>query len=772
MDERIAQYWQLEKKKADQEENRKHLQSDLTVAGAGIAGICAAIAAAREGLSVILVNDRSVLGGNASSEIGVSINGASHLGLNASIYARETGIVEEIRLRMLRYNEGGGYSRLALMDAVLFDMIYEEKNITLLLNTWIYGCEKENGKILCCFGRHGINNQLYELKSSFYIDATGNGVLAYEAGASFRMGREGREEFGERKAPIKADAMTMGNTFYFETEDCGKEVKYIPPAFAREVSCAEFLKNINKPGNHRALSVKGAHWSFEYGGQEDCIKDSEDVDKELRRLVFGIWDYIKNSGKYPEAKNYVLKRVYTRSGMRESRRFIGDYILTENDIEEKRNFPDSVCVGGWPMDVHTPFGIYDPGPATEFIPVTGLYNIPFRCLYSKDVDNLLLAGRDASFTHIALGSTRVMATCGSMGQAAGIAVKCCKDFDVLPGKLGEKYMGELQERLAGTDQTICGHEEHSLSEKGFTAQASCSKQFENSEVNGKAILDRVYGLALMLETEHIDRLELWVENCSGEDTCLSYEILEGIHKETFLPQRQVKKGTQLVKAGHCGWLPLEVDAGKGEDGKLYLALGKNPDLAVGMTRQSLPGAVTLRLYPKSACQECNHDSVPLNPESGYLYLDHRYNHEENLAFRNVVPRQQVFSPKMLLNPYTRPYGMPNLWIGKGSYPWFLTLKADKPVLAGKLSIIFDTDLTKEPLPALPGCLVKDFDVKVQFEEGSLEIKIRDNYKRQVIIPLTQDPGSAKGKENGVTQIELTILESYGEAAGIYSVNLW
>ena len=127
---------------------------------------------------------------------------------------------------------------------------------------------------------------------------------------------------------------------------------------------------------------------------------------------------------------------------------------------------------------------------------------------------------------------------------------------------------------------------------------------------------------------------------------------------------------------------------------------------------------------------------------------------------------------MLLNPYTRPYGMPNLWIGEGSYPWYLTLKADKPVMAGMLSIIFDTDLTKEPLPELPGCLVKDFDVKVQFEEGSLEIKIRDNYKRQVILPLTQDPGAAKGKDNGVTQIELTILESYGEAAGIYSVNLW
>lgn len=753
----------------------RRLCSDVTVAGAGLAGICAAVAAAREGLSVILVNDRSVPGGNASSEIGISINGASHLGLNPAIYAREGGLAEEIRMRMLEYNRGGGYDRAALTDAVLFDMIYQEAGITLLLNTGIYECEKEGNRITLCRGRHSISNLVYEMESKFYIDATGNGELAYQAGASFRMGREGRAEYGEQKAPISADAYTMGNTFYFETRDCGHEVTYTPPAFAGKVEEMDFIRNIDKPGNHRAISAKGAHWSFEYGGQRNVVYDSEEIDLELRRLVFGIWDYVKNSGRYPEAKNYVLKRVYARSGARESRRFLGDYVLTENDIEEKRDFPDAVCIGGWPMDVHAPLGIYDPGPATEFIPVTGIYNIPFRCLYSKDVENLMMAGRNISATHVALGSTRVMATCACMGQAVGTAARCCMDLGITPAALGKYHPHLLREKLARADQTVAGLKELSPLMENFRASASGEKCFENDLITVKRKLDRAYGLALMLATEHLDSLQLWVENVSGQAAKLEFQILEGTHRETFLPERLVKTGEQTVEAGFRGWLRLDLNADRGQDGKIYLILKPNPDLWVGMTSAELPGAVTLRLYPEGACGECNHDSVPLNPESGYLYLDHRYNRWENMAFRGIFPPQRVFAPEMALTPYTRPYGMSNLWIGSGAYPRTLTLTAEHPVDAEHLAVTFDTDLRSEPLSELPGCLVRDFDVTVWMEESPLRKEgisrknvifreeVRDNCRRQVRFLI-------KGKKIG--KIEITIHRSWGGDAGIYGVNLW
>lgn len=850
--------------KDSQNSRPRRLCSDVTVAGAGLAGICAAVAAAREGLSVILVNDRSVPGGNASSEIGISINGASHLGLNPAIYAREGGLAEEIRMRMLEYNRGGGYDRAALTDAVLFDMIYQEAGITLLLNTGIYECEKEGNRITLCRGRHSISNLVYEMESKFYIDATGNGELAYQAGASFRMGREGRAEYGERKAPISADAYTMGNTFYFETRDCGHEVTYTPPAFAGKVGEMDFIRNIDKPGTHRAISAKGAHWSFEYGGQRNVVYDSEEIDLELRRLVFGIWDYVKNSGRYPEAKNYVLKRVYARSGARESRRFLGDYVLTENDIEKKRDFPDAVCIGGWPMDVHAPLGIYDPGPATEFIPVTGIYNIPFRCLYSKDVENLMMAGRNISATHVALGSTRVMATCACMGQAVGTAARCCMDLGITPAALGKYHPHLLREKLARADQTVAGLKELSPLMENFRASASGEKCFENDSITVKRKLDRAYGLALMLATEHLDSLQLWVENVSGQAAesekqterdkksdhkpgggvdwkkqagqaaKLEFQILEGTHRETFLPERLVKTAEQTVEAGFRGWLRLDLNADRGQDGKIYLILKPNPDLWVGMTSAELPGAVTLRLYPEGACGECNHDSVPLNPESGYLYLDHRYNRWENMTFRGIFPPQRVFAPEMALTPYTRPYGMPNLWIGSGVYPRTLTLTAEHPVDAEHLAVTFDTDLRSEPLSELPGCLVRDFDVTVWMEESTFreegsprgerrfpeeryskeeELFRRDGGFREEEGFQEEMPRGEKGlqeerhfleeelsRKEGISRknvifreevrdncrrqvrflikgkkigkIEITIHRSWGGDAGIYGVNLW
>ncbi|MDD6763489.1 MAG: FAD-dependent oxidoreductase, partial [Clostridiales bacterium] len=224
----------------------KILECDFLVAGAGIAGMCAAVAAARKGLDVILINDRSVLGGNASSEIGVPISGACHQGLNPAIYSKETGLVEELRLEMLRYHNMGGYDFHACLDAVFFDFIYNEKNIRLMLNTLVEGCDVDNGEIKCCYARHTVSNDMYAITAENYADTTGNGTLAFSAGAEYRMGREGKNEFGETWVPEEPDKFTMGNSLFFETEDVGHEVKFEPPAFAHDITKMEFLKDINK----------------------------------------------------------------------------------------------------------------------------------------------------------------------------------------------------------------------------------------------------------------------------------------------------------------------------------------------------------------------------------------------------------------------------------------------------------------------------------------------------------------------------------------------
>jgi hypothetical protein len=741
----------------------KKMNFDITVAGGGISGICAAVTAARKGLNTLLINDRSVLGGNASSEVGITISGSSHHGLNPSIYAKEGGVIEEIRLRLMKYAMGGGYDKYALLDAVFFDLIYEHTNLTLLLNTSVYSCRIKNRKITQCYARHNVSNEVYEIESEIYVDASGNGILAYEAGCSYHMGREGKDEYGEYWAPDKSDKYTMGNTFYFETYDCGHEAFFTPPEFAYKVENMEFIKNINNPKNFRSLSVKGAHWSMEYGGQVDVIYQSEEIDLELRKLIFGIWDYIKNSGKYPEAKNYVLKRIYAKSGARESRRFIGDYMLTENDIENKVNFEDAVCIGGWPMDIHAPLGIYDASPATNFVPVTGIYNIPMRSLYSKDIDNLMLAGRDISASHIALGSTRVMATCGTMGQAVGTAAKYCVTKGLTPWQVTKFYKKELQRNLANDDQTIIGMNDIDPIMENFTASATSEKRFENINPTAIIKLERDYGLAFMMETDYLESVKIKIINSSSETKLLKYRILTGIHKETFLPDEVVKINETAIPGNYDDWFKLDINAGRGKDGKLYLVFTKNDNLALEIASSRPIGAITIRLYTPENCEECNHDSIPINKNTGYLFYDHRYERNKNILFKDMVPEQRVFSPAMVLSPYTRPYGMPNLWIGDNKYPQTLTLTAKKPVDANKIAIIFDSNLENDSVESMPECLVRDYELTIYCKYVTITKNILNNWKRYCVFDINAVQ---------IEKIEVTIKNSWGAQAGIYGVNLF
>lgn len=747
---------------AEMERSMKKKYFDVTVVGGGISGICAAVTAARKGLSVLLINDRSVLGGNASSEIGITISGSSHHGLNPSIYAKEGGLIEEIRLRMAKYAMGGGYDKYALLDAVFFDLIYENENITLFLNTSVYSCKVIKHKIARCYARHNISNEVFNIESKIFIDASGNGILAFEAGCNYKMGREGKDEYGEFWAPDKADKYTMGNTFYFETYDCGHAVSYTPPKFAYKVDTMEFIKDINNPQNFRSISVKGAHWSFEYGGQVDVIYQSEEIDLELRKLIFGIWDYIKNSGKYPESKNYVLKRIYAKSGARESRRFIGDYILTENDIENKINFEDAVCIGGWPMDIHAPLGIYDTSPATKFVPVTGIYNIPMRSLYSKDIDNLMLAGRDISASHIALGSTRVMATCGAMGQAVGTAAKYCIEQKLTPREVTKIYSNELQRTLVNDDQTIIGIHDLDPLIQNFTASATSEKKFENINCMDSMELARDYGLAFMLETKHLESVKIKIINKSDKTQRLKYKILAGNHKETFIPEEVIKICEAVIPANYDDWFKFEVNADRGKDGKLYLIFTKNEELSLGIANEGLIGAITLRMYPPEKCDECNHDSVPLNENIGYKYLDHRYDRNRNILFKDMIPEQRLYSPAMVLTPYTRPYGMPNLWIGEGEFPQTLTLTTKKPVDANKIAIIFDTNLENDSVQNMPECLVKDYDLTIYCKDKVITKNVHDNWRRYD----TYDINATQ-----IEKIELTIESSWGAQAGVFGINL-
>jgi FAD dependent oxidoreductase len=329
--------------------NRVELESDLVVAGGGLAGTCAAITAARGGIRVVLIQDRPVLGGNASSEVRLWILGAtSHMG-NNNRWAREGGVVDEIMVENMHRNPEGN---AVLVDALLPEKVREESNITLLLNTAVDRVEKRGADTIAAVEAFCSQNQTrYTVRAPLYCDASGDGIVAFLAGAPFRMGAEKREEFGEGFAPTHEYGELLGH-LYFYSKDTGKPVEFTPPSFA-----LPDIKVIPRYRDIKASDTGARFWWFEYGGRRDTVHDTEEIKWELWRVAWGAWNYIKNSGRFPEAKTFTLEWMGLIPGKRESRRFEGDYLLKQQDLIEQRIHADAVSHGGWAIDLHPGDGV-------------------------------------------------------------------------------------------------------------------------------------------------------------------------------------------------------------------------------------------------------------------------------------------------------------------------------------------------------------------------------------------------------------------------------
>ncbi len=380
------------------------MTADLVVVGGGLAGMCCAITAARAGLRVALIQDRPVLGGNASSEVRLWVLGAtSHMG-NNNRWAREGGVIDEILVENLYRNPEGNP---LILDTILLEKVVDEPNITLLLNTSIFDLAKDGpDTIRAVRGFCSQNSTLYHIEAPLFCDASGDGIVGFLAGAAFRIGAELRDELGEPMAPSEPRHELLGHSIYFYTRDTGRPVRFVPPSYA--------LKDITRIPRYRQFNARdhGCQlWWIEWGGRLDTVHATETIKWELWKVVYGVWDHIKNSGRFPDAENLTLEWVGQIPGKRESRRFEGDHLLTQHDIVERRHQDDAVSYGGWAIDLHPADGVYSDQPSCAQWHAKGVYPIPYRCHYSRNIANLFLAGRNISASHIAFGSTRVMATC-------------------------------------------------------------------------------------------------------------------------------------------------------------------------------------------------------------------------------------------------------------------------------------------------------------------------------------------------------------------------
>ena len=451
-------------------------ETDILIAGGGMAGVCAALAAARNGSKVILIQNRSRLGGNASSEIRMHIVGASAL---RQVW-RETGILEELVLTEAVENQQRCYE---MWDHVMYDKVMTEKNITLLLDTSFYECEVSDGKVTRIKAMCTPTEEIYDIKARYFADCTGDGTLAAMAGAEFMQGREAVSQWNESLGQPKPDMKTMGNSILFQSQKHDKPMPFKAPSWARKYTAKDFV--------HRKInSWEYGYWWIELGGMEDAVKDGQKIRHDLLSVVYGIWDYIKNSGNHPESENWALSWVGMLNGKRESRRIVGDYIMKQEDIQSPKLFEDRVAYGGWPLDDHPPEGIDNSGIAPyRSIPLKAPYSIPLRSLYAKGFNNLFMAGRNVSVSHVALSSTRVMATCSLMGQAAGTAMAYCHKNNITPSKLAndKKHITTLQQLLLRQDQGILGIQNEDSND--LARKASVKASSETSDGLAGNVLD-------------------------------------------------------------------------------------------------------------------------------------------------------------------------------------------------------------------------------------------------------------------------------------------
>ena len=425
----------------------QRLSADFCVVGGGLAGLCAALSAARHGAKTVLVQDRPMLGGNASSEIRMHICGAY------GPSRRETGLLEEIQLENLRYNAGSCWP---VFDSLLWGLARREPLLTLVLDASVCSCETAADRsIRSVRAWQGTTQRWIEVEARLFADCSGDAVLAPLSGADFRVGREARSEYGESEAPPEADACTMGSSILFQTMEFTTPQDFTPPPWAIDFTAPDRRHWVENRG---VDPTRSNFWWIEVGGADDTIGNTEKHRDELLAIAYGVWDYAKNhSAMRDRLRNFGLEWVGSLPGKRESRRYLGDHVLTQGEVQSGGVFPDVVAYGGWKIDNHYPKGFWHEGPGTKYTDCPSPFGIPYRCLYSRNVPNLFCAGRDISCSHVAMSATRVMATCALCGQAVGTAAAIAAREHADPRDLSKgPLLAELQRTLLDDDCMLPG----------------------------------------------------------------------------------------------------------------------------------------------------------------------------------------------------------------------------------------------------------------------------------------------------------------------------
>lgn len=637
------------------------LNADYVVAGGGLTGVCSAIAAAREGLRVVLIQDRPVLGGNASSEVRLWALGAtSHMG-NNNRWSREGGIIDEILVENVYRNKEGNP---VLFDMVLMDKVLTEKNITLLLNTTLYKVDKSNDRnISSVTAINSQNGTEYSISGQMFADCTGDGTLGYLAGASFRMGAEDRTVYGEEFAPDKQEyGELLGHSILFYIKDIGKPVEYTAPNFALK-DVETLIPKLQNPNYFNVNQLGCKYWWLEYGGRLDTILDTEEIKYELWKVVYGVWDYIKNSGKFPQAKTLTLEWVGLFPGKRESRRFNGLYTLTQQDVINQSTHYDAVAYGGWAIDLHPADGVYAGGNGCHQWHSKGVYQIPYRCYVTPDLDNLFVGGRIISSSHVANGTTRVMCTSALGGEVIGRAASICLSKGYKPIDLVDRdRIGLLQSLLVKNGNFIPGIAVAVEDNLADSAEISVSSVLELDDLPADGTwfgLD--YPIAQLIPVNGkvpVVRMNVKADNA----TRLVMELRSSSKSENYTPDTidavlefDLKKDENEIVADFSYSYATPRYA--------FICLMKNPEILVPMSGRLVTGLTAVYNYINPAVSNFGKQVPPegIGVEEFEFWCPKRRPESKNIAM-SFAPSLASFNSGNLRNSYYRPYIGTNAWV--------------------------------------------------------------------------------------------------------------
>lgn len=660
------------------------IKSDLTIIGAGIPGICAAIRAARHGLKVALINNRAFLGGNASPQCRVNICGADG-SQEYNLYAREGGIMEEMRLENLHRNpQGNAYT----WHNVMMDFVLKEENISLFLNTNIDSMEMVDDKnIASVSGSQVATEKRFIFKSPLFLDDTGDGTVGYLAGNDYRYGREAKSEFNEKIAPDVADDKVLLSTVAFHTKDINRKVGYERPDYAKNFPLDEALENREIPdrqADHPRFSSYRMQWFYEVGFEKHQISDTEEIMQDHRELIHSIWAHIKNSDKY-DSDTYDLEFVSPIAGKRESRRLMGDYILTENDIVNQTSFEDTIGYGGWSCDLHASEGFFSKDLINRHYILNGVYEIPYRSCYTKDVDNLFVASRCISTTHVAFGTTRVMATLATLGQSVASAAYLCKKYEVKPRDIYTDYMAELHQILLREDQYIIGAINKDKDDLMQTAEvtASTSEQLGLESVDKTLTLGNRCGFILPIKDKQ-EGVELLIR--ATEDTTLEYGLYETTKEQNYKPQQLISKHTiELSASEEAHWVKIPLNISP-KLGKVFIELEPNEEITLSMSNDRVNGVLFLEK------QSLGRKSTLVDVDTHDL-LEEIYMVSEWLPCFKVATKEDIYGAYNLNNGYSRNHIMPNIWLSeKTSEAQTIEIKLEAAKDLGEMRLVFDSEL--------------------------------------------------------------------------------